>query len=138
MKIQKNHDIFYETGRLWKHISPYQFLALLRAFKASIYFRRSSRNTFENAHTENMYFNVFQGQEHIFTRSHLANRLPLHAYYSSGRKKLLLYESLLFGQEETSTLRVMNSLYFRRTRQFLSTFRKIMTFLMQCETNIIL
>ena len=34
------------------------------------------------------------GQEYIFTRSPLASRLRLHAYYSSGGRKLLLYELL--------------------------------------------
>ena len=81
MKIQKNNNIFYETERLWKRTSPYQFLELLRAFKASVYFLHFCRNTFENAHSKNMYFDDVQSESHIFVRSHLANRLRLHLYY---------------------------------------------------------
>ena len=38
MKIEANNNLFNKTERVWKRTSPYQFLTLLRAFEASIYF----------------------------------------------------------------------------------------------------
>ena len=43
------------------------------------------RNTFENAHSKNKYFNDVQHQSHIFSQSRLSIRLRLHLYATSGK-----------------------------------------------------